>query len=99
MYYDRCTDSDKEVPVSVLTSVNNVYQNRASQIYVILVIHGKDFWMELDMGAAISVISKLDYNKHFSDVKIHKSETVFKTYTGELFSPVGSIFYAQTDMF
>ena len=38
------------------------------------------------------MFSKQGYGKHFSDVNIHKSETVFKIYPGDLFSPVGSIF-------
>ena len=46
-------------------------------------INGVSLSMELDTGAAVSLVSKKTWERHFPGVKLTKSETLLKTYSGE----------------
>ena len=47
--------------------------------------------MELDTGAAITIISEAKYKEHFSATKLRESSTILKTYSGERLKVVGEI--------
>ena len=51
----------------------------------------KHLQMEVDTGAAMSVISRRTYKRLFSDLKLQKPTVHLKTYTGEEISLVGQI--------
>ena len=56
-----------------------------------LEINRKMLVMEIDTGAAISVISRDKYNKLFSDTSLNPSTVRLKTYTGEPIPVVGEL--------
>lgn len=45
--------------------------------------------MDLDTGAAVSVLPERMFNTKFPKLKIQPSDIVLKTYTGERLKPVG----------
>ena len=47
--------------------------------------------MELDTGAAVSIISQQEYESKFSQYKLHKSDVILKTYTSEMMNVVEEI--------
>ncbi|KAJ8333939.1 hypothetical protein SKAU_G00412580 [Synaphobranchus kaupii] len=47
--------------------------------------------MELDTGAAVSLISKDLYNMHLAHIPLHPTDIILKTYTGEMISPEGVV--------
>jgi len=48
-----------------------------------LAINGTPMTMTLDTGASVSVITQKSYKAKFPNLKLHKSEILLKTYTGE----------------
>ncbi len=82
------TDSDSEVD---LAYVNKVSSGSADPIYLTPIVNGKPLKMELDTGAAISLISLKDYQKHFPTKPLLDSNIVLKTYTGERIRPIGKV--------
>ena len=47
--------------------------------------------MEVDTGAAVSIISQQEYKSKFSQYKLHESDVILKTYTSEMMNVVGEI--------
>ncbi|CAC5382937.1 unnamed protein product [Mytilus coruscus] len=47
-------------------------------------IEDVDYVMELDTGAAVSIIGEENYKKYFSNIKLQKSNVKLNTYTGDL---------------
>ena len=47
--------------------------------------------MEIDIGALVFIISKLTYQKLFSEVPIHSAAFCLRTYTGEYLVVVGEV--------
>ena len=47
--------------------------------------------MEVDTGAAYSVISNVTYKASFSDIKLRKSDVLLKTYTNERIRVIGQL--------
>ena len=60
-------------------------------ITVELEINHKKLLMEIDTGAAVSVISRDTYNKLFSDTSLNLSTVRLKTYTGEPMPVAGEL--------
>ena len=52
-------------------------------------VQGETISMELDTGAAVSLISEKTYNQFFSDVSLKKSTVKLKSYSGEDIPVVG----------
>ncbi|XP_064487549.1 uncharacterized protein K02A2.6-like [Ornithodoros turicata] len=52
-------------------------------------IEGQKVNMELDTGAAVSVISEENYLRMFSHVSLNCTNVVLRTYTGEMLKPLG----------
>ncbi|CAC5424362.1 Uncharacterized protein K02A2.6 [Mytilus coruscus] len=46
-----------------------------------------DYVMELDTGAAVSIIGEENYKKYFSNIKLQKNNVKLNTYTGDPITP------------
>ena len=60
-------------------------------IMVPVIVNGKKLTMELDTGAAVSIISDQTRRSLFPDVQLRKSRLVLKTYTDESMTVVGQL--------
>ena len=58
-------------------------------IKVPLSVEGKLLSMELDTGAAVTIVSEKQYNDFFSNLPLKKSQVLLKTYSGEQLSVIG----------
>lgn len=75
-------------------SMYGIYQttSRVSQGYKVPIsLDGNGVSMELDTGAAVSVISETLYQKHLSHLKLQPSSLNLRTYSGEKVSLLGEI--------
>ena len=54
-----------------------------------LLVNSKQFAMEVDAGAAVSVISEATYKSLFTDSKLQKCDVVLRTYTDERMTVLG----------
>lgn len=54
-------------------------------------IEGKMIEMELDTGAAVSLISKEKYESNLQHISLQPTDIILKTYMGEALAPVGVI--------
>ncbi|CAC5398698.1 unnamed protein product [Mytilus coruscus] len=54
-------------------------------------IEDVDYVMELDTGAAVSIIGEENYKKYFSNIKLQKSNVKLNTYTGDPITVIGEI--------
>ncbi|XP_077971637.1 uncharacterized protein LOC120337857 [Styela clava] len=66
---------------------NEVSVHATDIIWIPVKIAGKV--MEMDTGAAVSIISNKDYQKHFKNEKLTPTAIKMKTYTGEPLKPLG----------
>ena len=66
-------------------------RTRYDPVLVEVVVNGKEVRMELDTGAAVSVMSSNVYERisRVGQDKLQKSKVTLKTYTGELVQPEG----------
>ena len=55
-----------------------------------LLVNGKQFAMEVDTGAAVSIISEATYKSFFTDSKLQKCDVVLRTYTDERMTVLSS---------
>ena len=60
-------------------------------IVVAVTVNDKEMNMELDTGAAVSVISASTYQRRFSETPLRTTSTVLSTYTGEVMALAGEI--------
>ena len=58
---------------------------------VTLEVEGISLQMELDTGAAYSVISEQMYHSEFSGMKLHSSNILLKSYTAENIAVLGQL--------
>ena len=66
--------------------------NRASEPFnVPVLVNRKKLTMELDTGAAVSIISDQTRRSLFPDLQLRNSSLVLKTYTDELMQVVGQL--------
>ena len=77
-----CNSSEQEDGADKLT-IYRVSKSPAHPITVELEINQKRLTMEVDTGAAVSIISMDTYQKLFLDTKLNSSNLRLKTYTGE----------------
>ena len=70
-------------------SVANIGDKSPRPIRVDLHMSGKPVSMELDTGAAVSVMSNQAFKKLFPQAKLNKSQLILKTYTGQIMKVVG----------
>ena len=60
-------------------------------ITVELIINGKEIEIEVDTGAAVSIMGEKTVQEMFPEVQLKKSDIVLKTYTAESMEVVGEI--------
>ena len=78
-------DSDSDLPVHKITAVST------HPITVELEIQGKPVVMEVDTGAAVSVISEITYKELFLNLTLKEVPMGLKTYTGERIPVLGEV--------
>ena len=66
-------------------------QHSSSTIKVSLSLSGTPIEMEVDTGADLSIISEATRRKEFPSLKLHLSDVILKTYTGELVKIIGNL--------
>jgi len=71
--------------------INRVEGRSSHPITVMLEVQGKPVVMEVDTGAAVSIISEETYNTLFSQVPIKQASVGLCTYTGESIAIRGEI--------
>ena len=72
-------------------SLHTVASSPGQPIMVSLDVEGRELEMELDTGAAFSVISEDTYTRKFADLQLRKSTVLLKTYTNEQIAVVGQL--------
>ena len=60
-------------------------------IKVPLTVDGKNLTMELDTGAAVTIVSEKQYDNLFSNRQLKKSQVLLKTYSGEPLPVIGEV--------
>ena len=58
---------------------------------VTVMINKKNIPMEVDTGAALSLISEETFNSHFNFTELQPTDVQLRTYSGELISALGSL--------
>jgi len=66
-------------------------RNIHDRISVLPVVNGKKIEMELDIGAAVSLIPCKQYKSMFGQLPLQPTDAILKTYTGESLEPEGVI--------
>ena len=65
--------------------------SQSTPIAVSVEINSKSVNMELDTGAAVSLISEETYGQHWPQLQIEESNIQLKTYSGEFLETLGSV--------
>ena len=76
---EKDSDTDSELPLFKIRDSSKV----AHPLTVDIEINGRALNMEVDTGAAVSIISKTTYQKLFSEIPIKPASLRLRTYTGE----------------
>jgi len=69
----------------------NVRSKRNDPITVMLYINDHPIDMEIDTGAAVSLVSASTQKKYFQTTVVEKSDAILTTYTGEQIPVIGKI--------
>lgn len=90
--------SDSDFTLHMLSTVNTEQVKAvktghaaSSMIMIKPKIEGQSVDMELDTGAAVSLISSQLYKDKFAHIRLRKTDVLLKTYTGELLQPEGML--------
>ena len=78
-------ESDSELPML------QIGDHRTHPITVDVLINGRELSMELDTGAAISIISEETQKRVLPDAVLNKSSVALCTYTGKAMAVVGQL--------
>ena len=94
----HCVDTEgSDVEMHTFT----VNRTRAKPIRVELQVAGQPLTMEVDTGAAVSILSESVFLKKFPEGKLESTSMVLRTYTGETMKVLGvfpaSVRYQQQD--
>ena len=87
------TDSDG-VGLHVVKLTNAIQQestSAAAAIWVKPKVEGQAIEMELDTGAAVSIISEKLFRAKFNQVRLRTTNVLLKSYTGQTMAPLGKI--------
>ena len=76
---EKDSDTDSELPLFKIRDSSKV----AHPLTVDIEINGRALNMEVDTGAAVSIISKTTYQKLFSEIPIKPASLRLRTYTSE----------------
>ena len=81
----QCDGDDELLPLFAV-------QGRSTPpIHVPLSVSNTELTMELDTGAAVTIISKKQYKELFSDTLLRPSSVLLKTYLGKRLSVLGDM--------
>ena len=69
--------------------VYSLYRKKTENLWVTVSINGKDIKMEVDTGAALSILRATLFRKYFAQLPLLKTDVKFKTYSGEKMTPEG----------
>ncbi|XP_055924024.1 uncharacterized protein K02A2.6-like [Eupeodes corollae] len=61
------------------------------KFYINVSINGKRQEFEVDSGAGFTLLPEKDFNKLNLNVPVKKSDIGFRSYTGEIFAPIGKV--------
>ncbi|XP_061878364.1 uncharacterized protein K02A2.6-like [Entelurus aequoreus] len=87
------TDSDGVGGLHVVEVEKSVKHDSAASaiIWVRPKVEGQTIEMELDTGAAVSIISEKVYNAKFSQLRLRTTNLLLRSYTGQVMTPLGVI--------
>ena len=71
--------------------LHKVGERSSAPIEVEVSANGRSLTMEMDTGAALSIISEATKNAVFPDLPLHRSRVILKTYTGEPMRVIGNL--------
>ena len=66
-------------------------QSKVQPLIVTVMVNKKNIPMEVDTGAALSLISEETFNSHFNLTELQPTDVQLRTYSGELISALGSL--------
>ena len=66
-------------------------RSRSKALEVTVAVEGQEFRMEVDTGAALSIVSEDTFKQLWPDKSVQHSQIKLKTYTGEALEVVGSV--------
>lgn len=78
--------TDEELPVHILSVDGGTDRYCTTPL-----LEGKPVRMEIDTGAAVSLVSEAVYRKHLKHLSIQPARVVLKTYTGEVVAVKGLV--------
>ena len=80
------------LPGMDVSSVNPLKQWKARKpMYVEVIMEGQPIKMELNTGAAVSIMSYTMYKEKLAHIQLQKSTINLKTYTGQRVRSIGEI--------
>ena len=82
------SQSEDEEELSAIIAVESI-RNKSSAMYVNPTIDGQPIQMELDTGAAVSVMPKSTFAQLKPQPKLKPTTVKLKTFSGELMKPIG----------
>ena len=91
-FQENCGNVEGEVDQFSLDPLNLFVlekQVAAEPVMVEVLMNGRSVRMEVDTGAAVSVMSLSNYDRVRNDQQLKKSDLRLKTYTGEIVRPCG----------
>ena len=84
---DANTDSARELALHALT----IGKPSVKPVRVDLEVSGKKLTLDVDTGAAVSILSEKVFQQLFSGVELKPSSLLLKTYTGERMQILGTL--------
>lgn len=79
------SDSDD----ALLLNAMSIHNHKVQPMYADVVIDGKSISMEIDTGAAVSVINEADFNRLSCKRELEETDIILSTYTNEQIKPIG----------
>ena len=86
----QITDPDADLQRYPLLHITGSHEG-VSPFKVPMIVENQKLVMEIDTGAAVSILSSTDYDKHFSHIAMKTSPIMLQTYTGEQVKVLGEI--------
>ena len=81
------SDTDEDLPIKLVGS----RQSQSHPIVVPVSINGKQLSMEVDTGAAVSILLEKTFQSNFPDAVLKPAAVTLRTYTGQPMPVVGQL--------
>ena len=88
---DEIPTSDSETSSGDEYHLHKLGEQSSNPIEVEVLVNDKKLVMEVDTGAALSIISETTRKARFPGLRLHKSNVILKTYTEEPMQVVGNL--------